>query len=100
MTFEPTLNLQGLWAGHTDPVTPKTVIPADAHARIDIRIVPEQRPADIVGALRRHLDAHGFGDVEIDQREGEPAWWTPADHPVVLAAGAAAEDVTGQSARY
>ena len=42
------------------PVTPKTVIPADAHARIDIRIVPEQRAADVIGALRRHLDAHGY----------------------------------------
>ena len=34
------------------------------------------------------------------QREGEPAWWTPPDHPVVLASAAAAEDVTGQSATF
>jgi acetylornithine deacetylase/succinyl-diaminopimelate desuccinylase-like protein len=100
MTFEPTLNLQGLWSGHTDTVTPKTVIPAEAYARIDIRIVPDQQPADVIDALRRHLDEHGFGDVEIGVREGEPAWWTPPDHPVVLAAGAAAEDVTGQPATY
>jgi acetylornithine deacetylase/succinyl-diaminopimelate desuccinylase-like protein len=99
MTFEPTLNLQGLWAGHTDS-TPKTVIPAEAHARIDIRMVPDQRPEHVVGALRRHLDEHGFADVEIRQREGEPAWWTPTDHPLVLAAGAASEDVTGQSPSY
>ena len=100
MTFEPTLNLQGLWAGHTDPGTPKTVIPAEAHARVDIRIVPDQRPADVVGAVRRHLDEHGFSDVEIREREGEAAWWTPPDHPVVTAAGLASEDVTGQSASY
>ena len=100
MTFEPTLNLEGLWAGHTDPVTPKTVIPATANARIDIRLVPDQRPEDVVAALRRHLDDHGFADIEIVQREGEPAWWTPPDHPVVLASAAAAEDVTGQSATF
>ena len=100
LTFEPTLNLQGLWAGHTESGTPKTVIPAEAHARVDIRIVPEQRPADVVAAIRRHLDEHGFGDVEIVEREGEPAWWSPVDHPVVVASGAAAEDVTGQSPSY
>ena len=99
MTFEPTLNLQGLWAGHT-AATPKTVIPAEAHARIDVRIVPEQRPPEVVAAIRRHLDEHGFRDVEIVEREGEPAWWSPADHPVVLASGAAAEAVTGQSPIY
>jgi acetylornithine deacetylase/succinyl-diaminopimelate desuccinylase-like protein len=100
MTFDTTLNLQGLWAGHTDPVTPKTVIPAEAHARVDIRMVPDQRPEHVIGALRAHLDEHGFPDVEIRQREGEPAWWTPPDHPVVLASGLAAEDVTGQPAVY
>jgi acetylornithine deacetylase/succinyl-diaminopimelate desuccinylase-like protein len=99
MTFEPTLNLQGLWAGHTG-TTPKTVIPAEAHARIDMRMVPDQRPEHVVGALRRHLDAHGFADVEIVGREGEPAWWTPTDHPLVLAAGAASEDVTGHAPDY
>ena len=75
------------------------MIPAEAHARIDIRIVPDQRPEEMVAALRRHLDEHGFGDVEILEREGEPAWWPPADQPVVVAAGAAAEAVTGQSPR-
>jgi acetylornithine deacetylase/succinyl-diaminopimelate desuccinylase-like protein len=100
MTFEPTLNLEGLWAGHTDPVTPKTVIPATANARIDIRLVPDQRPDEVVAALRRHLDDHGFADVELTKREGEPAWWTPPDHPVVLASAAAAEDVTGQPATF
>ncbi len=66
LTFEPTLNLQGLWAGHTDPVTPKTVIPAEAYARIDVRIVPDQLPDQIRDVLRRHLDEHGFDDVVLD----------------------------------
>lgn len=100
MTFEPTLNLQGLWAGHLDPVTSKTVIPAEAGARLDIRLVPDQRPGEVIAELRRHFEVHGFADVDVIERESEPAWWTPPDHPVVLAAGLAAEDVTGQSATY
>jgi acetylornithine deacetylase/succinyl-diaminopimelate desuccinylase-like protein len=94
MTFETTLNLQGLWAGETGPV-PKTVTPAEAHARLDIRIVPDQHPEAMVAAVRGHLDARGFGDVEVVALEGEPAWWTPVDNPVIQAALAASTDVTG-----
>jgi acetylornithine deacetylase/succinyl-diaminopimelate desuccinylase-like protein len=92
--FDTTLNVQGLWAGHTER-TPKTVTPAEAHARLDIRIVPDQRAGDVVEAVRRHLERHGYADVEIEVREGEPAWWTPTDHPVVTAAARVSEEVTG-----
>ncbi len=94
MSFDTTLNLQGLWAGHTE-ITPKTVTPAEAHARLDIRIVPDQVPDEMVAAIRRHLDARGFGDVEVVACESEPAWWTPPDHAVILAAARASEAVTG-----
>jgi acetylornithine deacetylase/succinyl-diaminopimelate desuccinylase-like protein len=94
LTFDTTLNVQGLWAGHIEP-TPKTVTPAEAHARLDIRIVPDQRPEDMVAAVRRHLDAHGFDDIVVDQLEGEPAWWTPTDHVLVQTAAAASAAVTG-----
>jgi acetylornithine deacetylase/succinyl-diaminopimelate desuccinylase-like protein len=95
LTFQTTLNLQGLWAGHTES-TPKTVTPAEAHARIDVRIVPDQQPDDIIAAVRRHLDRHGFTDIEIRSREGEPAWWTPPDHVVVQTAARVSADVAGQ----
>jgi acetylornithine deacetylase/succinyl-diaminopimelate desuccinylase-like protein len=96
-TFETTLNLQGLWAGHTGS-TPKTVTPAEAHARLDIRIVPDQRPDDIVAAVRRHLDERGYADIEIVVREGEPAWWTPPDHVVVATAARVSEAIAGLEA--
>ncbi len=93
-TFQTTLNLQGLHAGHTD-VTPKTVTPAEAWARLDVRLIPDQVPEEVLSSVRRHLDEHGFADIEIVDREGERAWWTPPDHPVVLAAAAVSTDVTG-----
>jgi acetylornithine deacetylase/succinyl-diaminopimelate desuccinylase-like protein len=94
LTFETTLNLQGLWAGHTE-TTPKTVTPAEAYARLDIRIVPDQDPDEILAAVRRHLDERGFTDIEIRKREGEPAWWTPPDHVVVTTAAAVSTEVAG-----
>jgi acetylornithine deacetylase/succinyl-diaminopimelate desuccinylase-like protein len=96
-TFEPTLNIQGLWSGFTGPGA-KTITPAEAHVRLDVRIVPDQRPDDIVAAIRRHLDRAGFSDVQVGAVEGEPAWWTPPDHPVVRTAVAASEAVTGRDA--
>jgi acetylornithine deacetylase/succinyl-diaminopimelate desuccinylase-like protein len=97
LTFQTTLNIQGLWSGHTEP-TPKTVTPAEARARLDIRIVPDQEPAAIVDAIRRHLDGHGYADIGIVVREGEPAWWTPPSHPIVQLAARVSEAVTGKPA--
>lgn len=97
LTFETTLNLQGLWAGHTES-TPKTVTPAEAHARLDVRIVPDQDPDELLAVIRRHLDGRGFADVAILKREGEPAWWTPPDHVVVATAAAVSSEVAGLEA--
>ncbi len=99
LTFETTLNLQGLWAGHTEP-TPKTVTPAEAHARLDIRLVPDQRPEAIVAAVRRHLERHAFADIEVVLREGEPAWWTPPDHVVIETAARVSSEVAGHGGHH
>ena len=99
MTFATTLNIQGLWSGFTGPGG-KTITPAEAHARIDIRIVPDQDPDEIVDALRRHLASAGFDDIRIALVEAERAWWTPPEHPLLAAAGRASEAVAGQPALY
>ncbi|MEO5966290.1 MAG: M20/M25/M40 family metallo-hydrolase, partial [Candidatus Limnocylindrales bacterium] len=97
LTFSTTLNLQGLWSGQTE-ATLKTVTPAEAHARLDIRIIPDQEPQAIVDVLRRHLDGHGFSDIEMIVHEGEPAWWTPPGHPLVQAAAAVSSEVARMDA--
>lgn len=97
MTFATTLNVQGLWSGFVGPGD-KTITPAEAHARLDIRIVPDQTPEAMIAALRAHLDAAGFGDIEIIGEQGERAWWTPPDHAIVRAAAAASEAIAGQPA--
>lgn len=94
MTFSPTLNVQGLWSGFIGPGD-KTITPAEAHARLDIRIVPDQRPEAIVGAIRAHLDDHGFADIEVIGEESEPAYWTRSDDPMLDAAGRVSEAVLG-----
>jgi acetylornithine deacetylase/succinyl-diaminopimelate desuccinylase-like protein len=69
--FEPSLNIDGIWAGYTGPAT-KTILPHKANAKIDFRLVPDQRAEDVVKIVRRHLDRHGFTDVKIN-------WWNGYD---------------------
>jgi acetylornithine deacetylase/succinyl-diaminopimelate desuccinylase-like protein len=66
MYFEPTCNLAGFVSGFTVPGTSKTVLPKEAMAKIDMRLVPNQDPHAIADMLRRHLDARGFDDISID----------------------------------
>jgi acetylornithine deacetylase/succinyl-diaminopimelate desuccinylase-like protein len=95
LTFSPTLNIQGLWSGFIGEGD-KTITPAEASARLDIRIVPDQTEDDVIDAVRRHLADHGFTDVEVRPEEGERAWWTPPGHPLIDAAADASTAVVGK----
>ena len=62
--FEPTCTICGIESGYTGEGT-KTVLPATAKVKLDFRLVPDQRPKDILDKLRNHLDAHGFSDIQV-----------------------------------
>ncbi len=92
--FEPTCTINGLNSGYQG-VGPKTVLPAQAMAKIDFRLVPDQTPEEIVTKLRAHLDAEGFSDIEVRVLGGvRPARVDP-DHPFVRLTNEAAADVYG-----
>ena len=94
--FQPTCTICGLDSGYQGPGA-KTVLPARATAKVDFRLVPDQRPDDIVAKLRAHLDAQGFSDVAVKLvGGGRPARVDP-DDPFVQLTNAAAEDVYGQA---
>lgn len=98
LRLSPTCNIQGLWSGYTGPGG-KTITPAEAHARLDIRLVPDQEPAVIADVVRRHLAKHGFGEIELTMFDfSYRAWWTEPDHPIVQAAVRASESVLGKPA--
>jgi acetylornithine deacetylase/succinyl-diaminopimelate desuccinylase-like protein len=71
---EPALNFNGFHSGYGGPGT-KTVLPAEASAKLDIRLIPNQDPGEIVELLKRHLVKQGFEDVEVIEKEagGHPA---------------------------
>lgn len=98
LAFNPTCNVQGFWSGYTGPGT-KTITPAEAHARLDIRLVPDQDPAVIAANVRDHLARRGFGDIEVIPFAFQyRAWWSAADDPIVAAAMRVSEAVLGRPA--
>jgi acetylornithine deacetylase/succinyl-diaminopimelate desuccinylase-like protein len=90
--FVPTCTICGLTSGYQGPGS-KTVLPAKASAKVDFRLVPDQKPEDIVRKLRVHLDAQGFEDVQINFLGGEPAARTDPDDPFVRTVIQTSEEV-------
>ena len=79
---EPTCNICGIGSGWQGPGG-KTVLPAEAMAKVDFRLVKDQEIEDILRKLRNHLDSKGFSDIKIVWYEGYRAAKTPVNHPFV-----------------
>ena len=93
--FEPTCNIAGFDAGFTVPGLSKTVLPKEVLAKLDLRLVPNQDPDDIVAKLRKHLDARGFGDIHVAQMSMEHPVRSKSDSLVARAALAALGETFG-----
>ncbi len=93
--FEPTCTICGLNSGYQGPGS-KTVLPAQASAKVDFRLVPNQTPEKVLESLRAHLDAEGFSDVQIKYLGGEAPGRTDPDDPFVALVVKTAASVYGQ----
>jgi acetylornithine deacetylase/succinyl-diaminopimelate desuccinylase-like protein len=91
----PTGNIAGIWSGYTGPGS-KTVLPMEAHAKMDFRLVPDQDPQDLWNRLRKYLDDNGYADVEMNLESMEPAARTSYKDPFAQAAIRAGEKVYGK----
>ncbi len=98
----PTLEVNGLWGGFQGDGA-KTVIPAEAHAKITCRLVPDQDPRRVYGAVRRHLQEHCPPGVRLEivsSHEGFPASVVSLDSPYLQAAARALHGVFGKDPVY
>jgi len=70
----PTLEVNGLLSGYTGPGA-KTVLPAQAMAKISTRLVPDQDPKQVKQQLIKYLEEKAPNTVrwEIDELTGSPA---------------------------
>ena len=84
----PTLELNGVWGGYEGEGL-KTVIPAEAHAKLSCRLVPDQEPEQVLRLIRAHLVRHAppGAEVVVDfELAGARPVLTSPDHPAVRAA--------------
>ena len=93
--FSPTGNIAGLLSGYTDEGV-KTVLPARAMAKMDFRLVPDQDPDDILAKLRAHLEAGGYGDIQVIKLGGAEPVVTPIEHPFVQRVIQISETIAGK----
>lgn len=81
--YRPTLELNGMWGGYTGEGG-KTVLPAEAHAKLTCRLVADQDPADVRAKVERHLRAKLPPGVTLEVHPGEHgafAYRLREDHP-------------------
>ena len=81
----PTAELNGFWGGHTGHGS-KTIVPAEAHAKVSFRLVAGQDPARIRKAFESWLADRVPSWISYEtsyEGEGVRPCLTPLDHPAL-----------------
>jgi len=97
LTLRPTCTICGLSAGWEGPGS-KTVIGKTAMAKVDFRLVPNQKVDKVQEMLRKHLNKHGFSDIEMRLLSGYEPSRTPIDHPFIKLLAKLSQDFSGKEA--
>ena len=97
----PTAEINGIWGGYTGEGF-KTVLPAEAHAKVSFRLVGDQDPDALRAHFRAWVQAQLPADCTVEFRShgNSPAGVMSIDHPAFEAARAALTDEWGVSAAY
>jgi len=72
-TYASTLNIDGIWGGWTEKGS-KTILPHKVTCKMDIRVVPDQKKGAMMPLVRKHLDAHGYKDIEMREVDTGYDW--------------------------
>jgi acetylornithine deacetylase/succinyl-diaminopimelate desuccinylase-like protein len=97
LLYSPTCTINGFITGYTGAGS-KTVLPNKAMAKLDFRLVPRQKPEDILHKLKEHLRNQGFGDIEVICHGSTEPVKTPIDDSFVQMVIKTAERVYAQRA--
>lgn len=79
LMFRPTLTINGLHGGYGGPGS-KSVLPCEAVAKCDIRLVEAMTPEQALDCVRAHVGRHA-PDVEVVAQGGMLPSKTPVDSP-------------------
>ncbi|HTD46769.1 MAG TPA: M20/M25/M40 family metallo-hydrolase [bacterium] len=90
--FQPTCTICGITSGYGGPGS-KTVLPRRAVAKVDFRLVPNQRSEDILKKVKAHLAQHGFADIAVRALGNEEPAKTPLTADIVKIVSEAARRI-------
>ncbi len=95
--YRPTLDVNGVISGFTGEGA-KTVLPAEATAKISMRLVPDQNPEAVADAFEAHVHDLAPTGVEVTVRQfhGGRPWAASATAPAYRVARAALERAFGR----
>jgi acetylornithine deacetylase/succinyl-diaminopimelate desuccinylase-like protein len=97
----PTADICGIWGGYGGPGA-KTVIPAEAGAKVSFRLVPGQDPDHVLAGFRRFLADRLPADAKLDISvfSTSPGLEIPTDSPFVRAGAAVLAEEFGRPAVF
>lgn len=92
VSIRPTLDINGIWGGYTGEGA-KTVIPSKAHAKISMRLVPNQNPEEITELFTEYFKSIAPKNVRVTvtPHHGGNAYVLPSSDPGYIAAKLAME---------
>ena len=94
--IRPCLDVNGIWGGYTGEGS-KTVIPSEAHAKISMRLVPNQDSKTIAKLFAKHFKAIAPKGVtvEVEEKHGGDGFLIPISSKAYQAASRAVGEVYG-----
>ena len=97
-SIRPTLDVNGIWGGYTGEGA-KTVIASKAHAKISMRLVPNQDWETITELFKTHFEAIAPAGVtvKVTPHHGGQGYVTPIDNIGYLAASRAYRQTFGKN---
>lgn len=83
--YGPTFNVAGLRSGFLGPETGTIpfIVPSSATAMLDMRMVVDLTPEEIVERIRKHLDDHCYSDIDIEVYAAFSHSQTPVIDPLI-----------------
>jgi acetylornithine deacetylase/succinyl-diaminopimelate desuccinylase-like protein len=84
LVSRPTVNIEGLVGGYTGPGG-KTILPHQAIAKLDLRLVPDMTAQEALASLKQHLAKRGYADIEVRMTGGYDPTSTPSDAGLIKA---------------
>ena len=94
--IRPCLDVNGIWGGYIGEGS-KTVIPSEAHAKISMRLVPNQDSKTIAKLFAKHFKAIAPKGVtvEVEEKHGGDGFLIPISSKAYKAASKAVGEVYG-----